>query len=31
VAFGAVVFGISYVAGHYIPALLGRGSISLGG
>ena len=31
VAFGAGVFGISYVAGHYIPALLGRSSISLGG
>jgi predicted membrane protein (TIGR00267 family) len=31
VAFGAAVFGISYAAGHYIPALLGRSSISLGG
>jgi predicted membrane protein (TIGR00267 family) len=31
VAFGAAVFGLSYVAGHYIPALLGRNSISIGG
>jgi VIT1/CCC1 family predicted Fe2+/Mn2+ transporter len=31
VAFGAGVFGISYVAGHFIPALLGRSSVSLGG
>jgi VIT1/CCC1 family predicted Fe2+/Mn2+ transporter len=31
VAFGAVVFGISYAAGHYIPALLGRAAINVGG
>jgi VIT1/CCC1 family predicted Fe2+/Mn2+ transporter len=31
VGFGAAVFGLSYIAGHYIPAVLGRPSISLGG
>jgi predicted membrane protein (TIGR00267 family) len=31
VAFGAVVFAISYLAGHYIPALFGRAPVSVGG
>jgi VIT1/CCC1 family predicted Fe2+/Mn2+ transporter len=31
VAFGAVVFVISYLAGHFIPPLFGRGAISVGG
>jgi vacuolar iron transporter family protein len=31
VAFGAAVFALSYLAGHYIPALFGKHSISLGG
>jgi VIT1/CCC1 family predicted Fe2+/Mn2+ transporter len=28
VAFGAVVFGVSFVAGHFIPALFGRPPVS---
>ena len=31
VAFGAAVFGISWVAGHYVPALFGHHAISVGG
>jgi VIT1/CCC1 family predicted Fe2+/Mn2+ transporter len=31
VAFGAAVFAISYLAGHYIPLLFGRAPISIGG
>jgi len=31
VLFGAAVFAIAYVAGHYIPPLFGRGAISVGG
>lgn len=31
VAFGMAVFGISWVAGHYIPALFGQHAISVGG
>ena len=31
VAFGAAVFGISYVVGHFIPPLFGRAAISAGG
>ena len=31
VLYGAVVFGIAYLAGHYIPQLFGRSAISLGG
>lgn len=30
VAFGAVVFGISFAAGHYIPALFGHPPVSAG-
>ena len=31
VAFGAAVFAVSYMAGHYIPMLFGRAPISIGG
>jgi VIT1/CCC1 family predicted Fe2+/Mn2+ transporter len=31
VAFGTVVFAVSWAAGHYIPPLFGHGSISVGG
>jgi VIT1/CCC1 family predicted Fe2+/Mn2+ transporter len=31
VAFGAVVFAISWAAGHFIPPLFGRSAISVGG
>jgi len=31
VLYGAVVFGIAYLAGHYIPQLFGRSAISVGG
>ncbi len=31
VAFGMAVFAVSWVAGHYIPALFGHGAISVGG
>ena len=31
VAFGAVVFGIAWVAGHYIPPLFGVKAVSVGG
>jgi VIT1/CCC1 family predicted Fe2+/Mn2+ transporter len=31
VMFGCVVFGISYLAGHYIPPLFGHAPVSLGG
>jgi VIT1/CCC1 family predicted Fe2+/Mn2+ transporter len=31
VFFGAAIFGISYVAGHYIPALFGHAAVSVGG
>jgi len=31
VVFGAVVFALSYLAGHYIPALLGHPAVSVGG
>jgi VIT1/CCC1 family predicted Fe2+/Mn2+ transporter len=31
VLYGAAVFGISYLAGHYIPQLFGRSAISVGG
>ena len=31
VAFGALVFGVAWAAGHYIPALFGHGAINLGG
>lgn len=31
VAFGATVFAISWVAGHYVPALFGRSAIGVGG
>jgi VIT1/CCC1 family predicted Fe2+/Mn2+ transporter len=31
VFFGAVVFALSYLAGHYIPALFGHPAISVGG
>ncbi len=31
VAFGAVVFAISWAAGHYVPLLFGRGAVSVGG
>ena len=31
VAFGAVVFAISWAAGHFIPPLFGHGAVSVGG
>jgi VIT1/CCC1 family predicted Fe2+/Mn2+ transporter len=31
VAFGVVVFVLSYLAGHYIPPLFGHGPVSVGG
>lgn len=31
VAFGALVFGIAWAAGHFIPPLFGHGAISVGG
>jgi len=31
VAYGAVVFGIGWAAGHFVPPLFGRGAISVGG
>ena len=31
VLFGAVVFVLSYLAGHYVPAFFGHPSISVGG
>lgn len=31
VMYGCVVFGISYLAGHYIPPLFGHAPVSLGG
>ena len=31
VAFGMAVFAISWLAGHYVPALFGHGAISVGG
>jgi VIT1/CCC1 family predicted Fe2+/Mn2+ transporter len=31
VAVGAVIFGLSWAAGHFIPPLFGRGTISVGG
>jgi len=31
VLFGAAVFAISYIAGHFIPALFGKSPISIGG
>ncbi len=31
VAFGAIVFAISYVVGRYVPGLFGHGAISVGG
>jgi VIT1/CCC1 family predicted Fe2+/Mn2+ transporter len=31
VAFGAVVFAISWAAGHYVPQLFGRAAVSVGG
>jgi VIT1/CCC1 family predicted Fe2+/Mn2+ transporter len=29
-AYGALVFGVSFVAGHFIPALFGRAPVSAG-
>jgi VIT1/CCC1 family predicted Fe2+/Mn2+ transporter len=31
VAVGAIIFGISWAVGHFIPPLFGRGAISVGG
>ena len=31
VAFGTVVFGVSWAAGHYIPPLFGHAAVSVGG
>jgi vacuolar iron transporter family protein len=31
VAFGALVFGVAWAAGHYIPPLFGHSAITLGG
>ncbi len=31
VAFGAAVFGIAWLAGHYVPPLFGHGAVSVGG
>jgi len=31
VAVGALIFGLSWAAGHFIPPLFGRGTISVGG
>lgn len=30
-AFGAGLFAVSYIMGHYIPPLFGKGSVSIGG